>query len=591
MASLMAIRRARSKNLPSFFNVRPLYPSHFTSIHDNNNNNNNKHSLQSLAKTLSTSAMHNEYQRSPPQQPPHPSDTENPNQWTSQGEGYPQSQSFNNQFNYQNQNRNQNLNYPNRDQNYPNRGHPNPNTSQSYPQYQNANHVNPRAPNYQQPSRNPNQWNNQNQGYPHRGSDHQWPPQVQNPDRFSPQVQNPNQWNNHQASNQVQATLNQTPNVVPPSVEDLRRLCREGKLKEAIELMDKEGVKADADCFHTLFELCGKSKSLENAKKVHDFFLQSTCRSDVQLINKVIEMYGKCASMTDARRVFDHMPERNMDSWHLMMNGYADNGMGDDGLHLFEQMREQGIKPNSQTFLAVFSACASADAVEEAFIHFESIKNEYGYAQEMDHYLGLLGVLGKCGHLNEAEEYIHKLPFEPTVAFWEALRDYARIHGDIDLEDHAEELIVALDPSKAVANKITTPPPKKRTAISMLHGKNRIGEFKNPTLYKDDEKLKALSGMKEAGYVPDTRYVLHDIDQEAKEQALLYHSERLAIAYGLISTPPRTPLRIIKNLRVCGDCHNAIKIMSKIVGRELIVRDNKRFHHFKDGKCSCGDYW
>ncbi|KAH7517975.1 hypothetical protein FEM48_Zijuj09G0121500 [Ziziphus jujuba var. spinosa] len=401
MASLMAIRRARSKNLPSFFNVRPLYPSHFTSIHDNNNN---KHSLQSLAKTLSTSAMHNEYQRSPRQQPPHPSDTENPNQWTSQGEGYPQSQSFNNQFNYQNQNRNQNLNYPNRDQNYPNRGHPNPYTSQSYPQYQNANQVNPRTSNYQQPPRNPNQWNNQNQGYPHRGSDHQWPPQVQNPDRFSPQVQNPNrfspqvqnpnQWNNHQASNQVQATLNQTPNVVPPSVEDLRRLCREGKLKEAIELMDKEGVKADADCFHTLFELCGKSKSLENAKK------------------------------------------------------------------------------------------------------------------EMDHYLGLLGVLGKCGHLNEAEEYIHKLPFEPTVAFWEALRDYARIHGDIDLEDHAEELIVALDPSKAVANKITTPPPKKRTAISMLHGKNRIGEFKNPTLYKDDEKLKALSGMKEAGYVPDTRYVI-----------------------------------------------------------------------------------
>ncbi|CAN0923230.1 Pentatricopeptide repeat-containing protein At2g15690, mitochondrial [Linum grandiflorum] len=81
--------------------------------------------------------------------------------------------------------------------------------------------------------------------------------------------------------------------------------------------------------------------------------------------------------------------------------------------------------------------------------------------------------------------------------------------------------------------------------------------------------------MKNSRYVPDTRYVLHDIDQEAKEQSLLYHSERLAIAYGLIST----------------DCHNAIKIMSKIVGRELIVRDNKRFHHFRGGKCSCGDYW
>ncbi|KAE9448497.1 hypothetical protein C3L33_19602, partial [Rhododendron williamsianum] len=82
----------------------------------------------------------------------------------------------------------------------------------------------------------------------------------------------------------------------------------------------------------------------------------------------------------------------------------------------------------------------------------------------------------------------------------------------------------------------------------MLEGKNRISEFRNPTLYRDDEKL--LAAKKEQGYVPDTRYVLHDIDQEAKEQALQYHSERLAIAYGLISTPARTPLRIIKNLRV-----------------------------------------
>ncbi|CAI0447164.1 unnamed protein product [Linum tenue] len=141
------------------------------------------------------------------------------------------------------------------------------------------------------------------------------------------------------------------------------------------------------------------------------------------------------------------------------------------------------------------------------------MKNDFGIDQQMEHYVGMIDVLGKCGFLNEIEQYIEKLPFDPSVEIWNS------------------------------------------------------------------------------GYVPDTRYVLHDIDQEAKEQALLYHSERLAIAYGLISTLARTTLRIIKNLRICGDCHNAIKIMSRIVGRELIVRDNKRFHHFRDGKCSCGDYW
>lgn len=92
-------------------------------------------------------------------------------------------------------------------------------------------------------------------------------------------------------------------------------------------------------------------------------------------------------------------------------------------------------------------------------------------------------------------------------------------------------------------------------------------------------------------YVPDTRFVLHDVDQEAKEEALLGHSERLAAAYAFMTSPARTPIRIIKNLRCCGDCHNALKIISRLVGREIIARDAKRFHNFKDGVCSCKDYW
>ncbi|XP_019183783.1 PREDICTED: pentatricopeptide repeat-containing protein At2g15690-like [Ipomoea nil] len=373
------------------------------------------------------------------------------------------------------------------------------------------------------------------------------------------------------------------------STADLLPLCQQGKVKDAIEFMEK-GVVADMQCFHLLFGSCGKSRKLEDAKMVHDYFLRSKCRSDLELNNKVIDMYSNCWSMMDVRRVFDHMPERNIDTWHLMINGYALNGLGDDGLSLFEQMRTQGIQPNGQTFLAVFEACASADAIDEAFIHFASMKTDYGIAPQIEYYLGLLGVLAKCGHLREAEEFIEKLPFEPTVAVWEALMNFARIHGDIDLEDRAEQLWRAsqVPLEDNVPSKITPPPPKKQP-VNMLEGKSRLAEFRSPTLYKDEEKMRAA--MKEQAYVPDTRYVLHDIDQEAKEQALLYHSERLAIAYGLISTPARTPLRIIKNLRVCGDCHNAIKIMSRIVGRELIVRDNKRFHHFKDGKCSCGDYW
>jgi hypothetical protein len=85
--------------------------------------------------------------------------------------------------------------------------------------------------------------------------------------------------------------------------------------------------------------------------------------------------------------------------------------------------------------------------------------------------------------------------------------------------------------------------------------------------------------------------VLHDVEEEQKANSSGYHSEKLAIAFGLISTPSRTTIRILKNLRVCGDCHTTVKFISKIADREIIVRDASRFHHFKDGVCSCGDYW
>ncbi|XP_019424142.1 PREDICTED: pentatricopeptide repeat-containing protein At2g15690-like isoform X1 [Lupinus angustifolius] len=617
MATFTLIQRARTTMLSSSFKSRK---------------HGNHYNPTMTMMALCTSAVPNEYQRFPQQQSPpsdstpfYPQTQTNTNQWQNQQPQRhpypPQNQShvqhgnsppLPNQFSHGYQNQNPNERNPNQwnhqvhnnyshnrappisqNQNFQPPSSQNPifqtpisqNQDFQTPTSQNHNFQSPisQNPNFQTPN-TPNRWSNQDTN--------QWNTQSQNPNQLRPppQFQNPNRLNN-QASIQGQAQVAApSPPPQPPSITDLMRLCQDGKVKEAIELMEK-GVKADSNCFDLLIDLCGKSKSLEDAKKVHDYFLQSTYRSDDKLNNKVIEMYGNCKSMTDARRVFDHMPNRNMDSWHLMIRGYTNSTNGDEALQVFEQMNELGLEITSETLLAVLSACASAESVEDGYLHFESMKSKYGIEPGVEHYMGLLDVLGQSGYLKEAEEFIEKLPFEPTVSVWETLKNYAYIHGDIDLEDHIEELIVSLDPSKAVANKIPTPPPKKYTAISMLDGKNRIIEFKNPTLYKDDEKLKALSGMKEAGYVPDTRYVLHDIDQEAKEQALLYHSERLAIAYGLISTPPRTPLRIIKNLRVCGDCHNAIKIMSRIVGRELIVRDNKRFHHFKDGKCSCGDYW
>nr|AFK41917.1 unknown [Medicago truncatula] len=187
-------------------------------------------------------------------------------------------------------------------------------------------------------------------------------------------------------------------------------------------------------------------------------------------------------------------------------------------------------------------------------MQFESMK-EYGIVPGMEHYLGVVNIFGCAGRLDEAHEFIENMPIEAGVELWETLRNFARIHGDLEREDCADELLTVLDPSKAAADKVPLPQRKKQSAINMLEEKNRVSEYRCNMPYKEegDVKLRGLTGqMREAGYVPDTRYVLHDIDEEEKEKALQYHSERLAIAYGLISTPPRTTLRIIKNLRICG---------------------------------------
>ncbi|KAG0537262.1 hypothetical protein BDA96_03G133600 [Sorghum bicolor] len=436
----------------------------------------------------------------------------------------------------------------------------------------------------------PPQWSSQGHPSPRppRNYQQQGPPPPRQTYRSAPTQQPvpPPRHGYEPPSSQQHATPPPPPPPPPPEPVagpgELIGLCREGRVKDAVELLAK-GARADPPAFYELAAACSNPKLIEELRKVHDFFLRSPFRGDLQVNNKLLETYAKCVAMPHARRTFDNMPDRDMDSWHIMMDGYSMNGLGDEALRLFELMKEC-LAPTSHTYVLVLNACANSEAIEEAFLYFDAMSRDHGIEPGVEHYVGIIEVLGKSGHLNEALEYIEKLPFEPNAMVWESVLNLARMNGDIDLEDRAEELLVSLDPSKANPKKLSTLPPKRRMGINMLDGRNRLVEYRLPP--KIERKV-----VNEQRYVPDTRYVLHDIDQEAKEQALLYHSERLAIAYGLISTPARTPLRIIKNLRICGDCHNAIKIMSRIVGRELIVRDNKRFHHFKDGKCSCGDYW
>jgi pentatricopeptide repeat protein len=249
---------------------------------------------------------------------------------------------------------------------------------------------------------------------------------------------------------------------------------------------------------------------------------------------------------------------------------------------------------------------------------FDCMRQEYGITPDAQHSACMVDLLGRAGQLDEAHDFIKKMPIQPDIGVWGALLAACRIHCNLELGAYAAKILFELDPENpgyyvllsniyAAAGKWDDAATfrtlmkerglKKAPGCSLIEVNNTVNTFvvgdrSHPQTEKIYATLETLVGkMEEAGYIPNTDFVLHDVDEEAKEHMLGTHSEKLAISFGLIHTSPGTPIRIMKNLRVCGDCHNMTKFISKICKREIIMRDLKRFHHFKDGVCSCGDYW
>eukprot|EP01018_Ginkgo_biloba_P013178 Gb_21049 [translate_table: standard] len=394
-----------------------------------------------------------------------------------------------------------------------------------------------------------------------------------------------------------------------------------GEGLEALQLfrqMQLVGVKPNLNTFACVLPACGNLAALEQGMKIHEEITRSGFQSDIVVENALVDMYAKCGSLKMARDLFDKMSQRGIVSWTAMIAGYATHGYGKEALKLFEQMQHAGIKPNHVTLVCVLSACCHAGLVDEAWQYFDCMSENYHIAPAMEHYVCMVDILGRAGHLDEAWDFIIKMPIKPDSTVWTCLLGACRIHMNVELGECVAERLFALDSQNAapyvllsniyaavgrwvdsenVRRMMKDRRVKKTPGYSWIEVNKQvhsflIGDRSHPQTQKIYAELESLfSQMKVAGYVPDTRFVLHDVEEEQKEQILCHHSEKLAIAFGLINTSPGTNIRIIKNLRMCSDCHSATKFISKIVAREIVVRDANRYHHFKDGLCSCGDYW
>jgi pentatricopeptide repeat protein len=301
-----------------------------------------------------------------------------------------------------------------------------------------------------------------------------------------------------------------------------------------------------------------------------------------------------------------------------MIVALAQHGLGEQAVGLFEEMLRVGVKPDRITYIGVFSACTHAGFIDKGKRYYEQMQSEHGIVPEMSHYACMVDLLSRAGLLTEAHEFIQRMPVAPDTVVWGSFLAACRVRKNADLAELAAEKLLSIDPDNsgaysALANVYSAcgrwndaariwklrkdKAVKKETGFSWTHVQNKVHVFgaddvlhpQRDAIYKKAAEM--WEEIKKAGFVPDLNSVLHDVDDELKEELLSRHSEKLAIAFGLISTPEKTTLRIMKNLRVCNDCHTAIRFISKVVDREIIVRDATRFHHFRDGYCSCKDYW
>ncbi|XP_057805095.1 putative pentatricopeptide repeat-containing protein At5g52630 [Salvia miltiorrhiza] len=412
------------------------------------------------------------------------------------------------------------------------------------------------------------------------------------------------------------------PNVDLPSYTSLMTTyAQRGQGEEALKLYLKlleMDTKPDSFVCSSLLNACANLSAYEQGKQIHVHVLKMGFMSDVFAGNSLVNMYAKCGSIEDAGHAFSEVPERSVVSWSAMIGGLAQHGRGEEALNLFNDMLKDGVAPNHITLVSVLSACNHAGLVDEAQWYFETMNERFGIERTQEHYACMIDVLGRAGKLDKAKGLVNSMPFETNGAIWGALLGAARIHKDVELGRHAAEMLYTLEPEKSgthillaniyasaglwkdvrkVRRLMKDRKVKKEPGMSWMEVKDKIhtfivGDRSHPRSEEIYLKLAELGHlMAKAGYVPLLDTDLHHVQSKEKEILLSYHSEKLAVAFGLIATPCGAPIRVKKNLRICLDCHTSFKYISKIVSRVIIVRDINRFHHFRDGSCSCGDYW
>ncbi|KAL3650247.1 hypothetical protein CASFOL_006650 [Castilleja foliolosa] len=394
-----------------------------------------------------------------------------------------------------------------------------------------------------------------------------------------------------------------------------------GLPKEALEVfhqMLEQNLRPDCYVIVGVLSACARLGALQLGERASAMMNKNEFLLNPVMGTALVDMYSKCGKIAVACGVFREMKVKDVIIFNAVISGLAMTGHAKAVFSCFGLLQKCGLKPDENTFLGLLCGCSHAGLVDDGRRFFHRMSCLYSLDPSIEHYGSMVDILARAGLLGEAHQMILSMPMKANAIVWGALLGGCRLHRDTRLAEHVLKQLIELEPSNSgnyvllsniysanqkwdesedIRSSMRKRGIQKVSAYSWIEIDGVVHEFlvldtSHPMSDAIYAKLIELAkSLRAAGYVPTTEFVLFDIEEEEKEHFLGCHSEKLALAFGLISTKDNDVIRIVKNLRVCGDCHTAIKLISKITNREIIVRDTNRFHHFMDGSCSCRDYW
>ncbi|KAG6532860.1 hypothetical protein ZIOFF_006718 [Zingiber officinale] len=382
--------------------------------------------------------------------------------------------------------------------------------------------------------------------------------------------------------------------------------------------MHRQGFPLESSTLSIVLTVCSKMVSVELGKQLHAFAVKQCLHASIvsqsgslSVDNALVSMYSKCGSLNDAIRVFQRMEKRDVVSWTAMITGCAQHGAANGSFEFFGEMRNSGIYPNSITYLGLLTACAHAGLVEEGKQYFGLLIKECKCQPSIEHYACMVDLFGRSGQFQQSEAMVQlatsrmKQNSESCLRLWKVLLGACHSHRQLDLGISIGSRILDSNPDDETTHVLLSnlyaafglwhdaisirrlmkeKGLKKEAGCSWVETGNRKHVFVAADDFHENrkeiyEKLDELDNKcRRIGYVPATKYVLHDVDKLQKEAILRNHSERLAVSFALLSSAKtKGVVRVIKNLRVCEDCHNWMKFACEVEGVEIVLRDSRRY--------------